>query len=323
MLDTVSISDPHSGSVATFLPGRGFTCCSATLPVEGRLVEAIWCPPGFQKVDARASSGGIPILCPYPGRLASTRMEFEGNAYELEPADPLGRPIHGFAHDRAWKLVERAPQSVTAAFRLSREAPERLGRWPADFELVAEWSLHGGELSGKFELTAFGRMPAALGLHPYFPVPLGRGGDAEACTLEVPTQLWQPQKDLLPVGPLVASAKRAPFPGPIQLAGRSFDDVFTGLDTMSGAGESRGQVVTAVSDPTSGVTMQLTCDPVFSVCVLFTPPHREAVCIEPYTVLPGAESFDTSRGWQVLDAGESLRASVRLSLKALSNGVQP
>ena len=320
MLESVSISDAQTGAVAEFLPGRGFNCCSARLPVAGRLLEAIWCPSGFREVDARASSGGVPILCPYPGRLASTTMEFEGAAYELEPAEQFGRPIHGFAHDRAWLVQEQSASSVAAAFRLSREAPERLHRWPADFELVAKWRIDGGRLTGQFTLTALGRMPAALGLHPYFPIPLIEGGNADACELDVPARLWQPQQDLLPVGPLEPASARAPFPGRVPLAGHAFDDAFTGLDAGEDAGLGGGaQIVMAVVDPAAGISAELSFAPAFSACVLFTPPHREAVCIEPYTVLPGAASFDSARGWKVLEAGESLRANVRLTLQAVAN----
>lgn len=314
MLEVVSISDEQTGAVAEFLPGRGFNCCSARLPVAGRLLEAIWCPAGFREVDARASSGGVPILCPYPGRLASTTMEFEGAAYELEPAEQFGRPIHGFVHDRAWQVLEQGASSVTAAFRLSRDAPERLHRWPADFELEAQWRIDGGQLTGNFTLTALGRMPAALGLHPYFPIPLIAAGTADACELDVPTRLWQPQQDLLPVGPLEPASARAPFPGRVPLAGLAFDDAFTGLDAGEKVGEVP-QVVTAVVDPAAGISVELAFDPTFSACVLFTPPHREAVCIEPYTVLPGAASFDAARGWKVLEAGGSITAMVRLSLE--------
>lgn len=318
MLETVSIQDPASAASAEFLPGRGMTCCSAKLAAGGELVELVWCPEGFREAGARASSGGIPILCPYPGRLASTRMAFEGREFDLEPADPLGRPIHGFAHDRPWRVLESSASAVTAEFQLSRDAAERLPRWPADFRLTVEWRIAAAELVGRFTLTALGRMPAALGLHPYLPVPLGSGGDAEACLLDVPAKLWQPQQELLPVGPLAPSSQRAAFPGRISLAGRTFDDVFTGLDVRESDSEAvaSGEVVTAVSDPAAGVTAKVRFDPVFSVCVLFTPPHREAVCIEPYTVLPGVDAFDPSRGWKVLDAGESLNATVRLGLAA-------
>ncbi len=321
MLETVSIQDLASGASAEFLVGRGMTCCSARLAAGGELVELVWCPEGFREAGARASSGGIPILCPYPGRLASTRMVFEGRDFDLEPADPLGRPIHGFAHDRPWRVLEQSASAVTAEFQLSRDAAERLPRWPADFRLTVEWRITAAELVGQFTLTALGRMPAALGLHPYLPVPLGSGGDAEACLLDVPARLWQPQQELLPVGPLAPSTQRAAFPGQISLSSRGFDDVFTGLDVRESGSESvvdapSGEVVTAVIDPAAGLAAQVRFDPVFSVCVLFTPPHREAVCIEPYTVLPGADAFDPSRGWKVLDAGASLEATVRFRLAA-------
>lgn len=316
MLETLTIHDSGSGARAEFLPGRGFTCCSATLLAGDRLVELVWCPEGFREPGARASSGGIPILCPYPGRLASTSMPFEGRTFELEPVDPLGRPIHGFTHDRPWRVLEASEAAVTAEFQLSRDAAERLPRWPADFRLTARWSIAGSQLEGRFTLTALGRMPAAIGLHPYLPVPLRAGGDAEACLLDVPARLWQPQQELLPVGPLAASSQRAAFPGRMPLAGRSFDDVFTGLDVRDDTG-SGPEVVTAVIDRAAGLAAELAFDRVFSVCVLFTPPHREAVCIEPYTVLPGADAFDPQRGWKLLDEGESLTAMVRFRLVPL------
>jgi aldose 1-epimerase len=320
MLETVSIQDSVSGAAAEFLPGRGMTCCSATLAAGVELVEVIWCPDGFREAGARASSGGIPILCPYPGRLASTRMEFEGRVFELEPADPLGRPIHGFAHDRPWQVIDRTESSVTASFRLSRDAPERLRRWPADFELTAEWTITESQLVGLLRLTANDRMPAAVGLHPYLPMPLRASGDAEACLLDVPATLWQPQQDLLPVGPLRAASQRAPFPGRMPLAGSSLDDAFTGLEPAQAGDEAEADVVTALIDQAAGLAAEVRFDPVFSTCVLFTPPHRNAVCIEPYTVLPGAASFDASRGWQVLNAGESLTAMVRFRLVSLPPG---
>jgi galactose mutarotase-like enzyme len=46
--------------------------------------------------------------------------------------------------------------------------------------------------------------------------------------------------------------------------------------------------------------------------VVFTPPSGRAVCIEPYTVLPGAGGFEADRGWRVLETGESLTASMTI-----------
>ena len=135
MLETLTIHDSGSGARAEFLPGRGFTCCSATLPAGDRLVELVWCPEGFREPGARASSGGIPILCPYPGRLASTSMPFEGRTFELEPVDPLGRPIAAGIRPRAVSLkrpsscepamLQRAVSLKSAGHRGSRSAASR------------------------------------------------------------------------------------------------------------------------------------------------------------------------------------------------------
>jgi aldose 1-epimerase len=316
----ISLHDPETGATAEILPGRGCACLAARLPGRGQLHDVVWSPAGFREGDARPTAGGIPLLCPFPGRLASTTMTFQGRSFELEPGDQAGRPIHGFAHDRPWRVEQAGASSVSSSFRLSRDAPDRLACWPADFELRATWGLEGSSLVCGLRLTADGSMPAAMGLHPYLPVPLVAGGDPEACLLSVPARLWQPQKDLLPSGSLEPASTRTTFPGCVPLAGQVFDDVFAGLDSPAEGGglrpeAARGQIVTAVIDPQAGLALEIWSDPVFSACVVFTPPHRQAVCLEPCTALPGSESFDPSRGWRILAAGESLTATLRLRLR--------
>jgi aldose 1-epimerase len=197
------------------------------------------------------------------------------------------------------------------AFRLSADAPDRLHRWPADFSLTAAWSLAPGRLELALDLLAHGTMPAALGLHPYHPLPVVPGADPRDAAIEVPATLWQPQERLLPVGPLRPVEERRRddggpigFPGVAAVEGLVLDDPFCGL-----AGDARGRVVARVLDRAGGTAIRAEWDPVFSACVLFTPPHRQAVCIEPSTVLPGRGDFAAAAGWRVLAAGERLTAT--------------
>jgi len=298
----VRLHDTATGESATLLPGRGFACAAARLAAPGGLREAVWAPEGFLEEAARPTSGGIPILCPYPGRLASTTIAFEGRSYQLEGVDPLARPIHGFAHDRCWRLLEATPRRAVAEFLLSRDAADRLGRWPADFRLEAVWELTEGRLACQLALTALGRMPAALGLHPYLPLPVAGGA---GCRLELPVRQWQPQRDLLPSGPL-EPASAGGLTDTLPLGGATLDDVFTGI-----VADADGQVTASLIEP-GGTGWSVRFDPVFTAIVVFTPPSGRAVCIEPYTVLPGAAGFEADRGWRVLETGESLTASMTI-----------
>lgn len=314
----VTLHGAGSSARATILTGRGFACAAAILESPQGPRDVLWAPDNYCTADGRPSAGGIPILCPYPGRLASTTMRFAGRSFALPPGDALGRPIHGLVHDRAWRIVEQGANRVVGEFRLSRDAPDALACWPADFTLTATWTLLPNQLNVELVLLAHDTMPAAFGLHPYLPVPVESGGDPAASLLEVPARLWQPQQDLLPVGLPVAAEQRIGFPGRIRLAEESLDDPFCGLlpgdsrKNDDGMERRAGWIVSRVIDPQSGAATVLEWDPVFSACVIFTPPHRRAVCIEPYTVLPGQSELNAAAGWPVLENGESLRGEVSL-----------
>jgi aldose 1-epimerase len=54
-------------------------------------------------------------------------------------------------------------------------------------------------------------------------------------------------------------------------------------------------------------------DPAFRELVLFTPPHRQAVAIEPYTCSADAANLaerGIDSGWRVLPAGSEWEAAV-------------
>ena len=72
-----------------------------------------------------------------------------------------------------------------------------------------------------------------------------------------------------------------------------------------------------IADPERGTTLTLRFDRAFRECVVYTAPHREAICIEPYTCVPGA--FDLhprgiDAGLRILGPGESFNATVEMRL---------
>lgn len=305
-MDTLLLRRRGSAARALLVVGRGCACASAVLESPQGPRDVLWAPDDFLTASGRPSAGGIPILCPYPGRLASTTMIFRGRSFELPAGDQFGRPIHGLVHDRPWRVVDRADERVVARFRLSEDAPDALDRWPADFTLTATWTLREDRLDLHLDLLAHGAMPAALGLHPYHPIPVLPGGSAGRCAIEVPATRWQPQERLLPVGPTEPADARpgVTFPGRVVLEGLVLDDPFTGFEPAPS-----GRIVASVVEEGAGAVIRAEWDPVYGACVLFTPPHRRAVCIEPSTVLPGQREFTASAGWRELGDGGHLEGS--------------
>ena len=68
-----------------------------------------------------------------------------------------------------------------------------------------------------------------------------------------------------------------------------------------------------IEDPAGGHKVILTMDHNFNACVVYTPPHREAICIEPYTCVPdpfrlAAQGIDA--GLLVIKPNQSIQMAV-------------
>ena len=85
---------------------------------------------------------------------------------------------------------------------------------------------------------------------------------------------------------MLPSGKKLPATGSHGLASglmfpeTKLDDVFTDVDFTN------HMAVATIADGRSGRTLEVAFDNHFSQCVVYNPPHREAICIEPYTCLP-------------------------------------
>ena len=91
----------------------------------------------------------------------------------------------------------------------------------------------------------------------------------------------------------------------LRLGDQQFDTVFTNMRA-----DADGQCARDLADPTTGRTLTQSFDSAFTQCVVYTPPHREAICMEPYTCVPdairlAAEGHET--GLQIFDRASTSR----------------
>ncbi|HET6883706.1 MAG TPA: aldose 1-epimerase [Pirellulales bacterium] len=312
-LEPVTLTDSATGATALVLSGYGFNCYSFRPVVGGEAIEVLWSEPEFATGQAKASHSGIPILFPFPGRLRGSHLAYEGHTYPLGSDDGRGNAIHGFVLNRPWRIVEMLPQRVTGEFHAAVDEPGLVKRWPADFRLVVSYELKGNALTCEIDVQNPGasRLPFGLGLHPYFRLPLGTGGQADDCLVTVPTAEYWELQNMLPTGRRLPASERANLAGTMRFADMQLDDVFTGLTATD-------VVRTTIEDPHSGRMLELAFDASFRECVVYNPPHREAVCIEPYTCVPDAyelEATGIEAGLRHLHAGESFHTRFEISLK--------
>lgn len=305
------LHDQHYGSRARILPGVGFNCFSLQVPVNGEIVEALDAEAGFESGEKRGTRSGIPWLFPFPNRIEKGQYNWKGKDYQLPVSDAFGNAIHGFVMDRPWRVVVADAQIAVAEFQLSIDAPDRLALWPSDFLLEVRYTLRKACLRADIRIVNAGHQPLpwGLGTHPYFKAPLGSQSQPGQCLVQVPASAVWELNDCLPTGRKIPVAAAKDLREGAALQDLTLDDVLTGLE---GTG---GTIVTSVMDPAAGITVTQVTDRIFRECVVFTPPGRPCVCVEPYTCVTNAinlEQQGIDAGWHVLPVGGEIRTWIEI-----------
>ena len=149
-------------------------------------------------------------------------------------------------------------------------------------------------------------LPFGLGYHPYFRLPGVHDPDIGGHVLQANVdEVWEAEESL-PTG------WRKDVPGPLDfrhptpIGTTQLDHVFTGVK-----GETTrlgGLVELAVlSHPTAPGRVRFLADASFRELVLFTPPHRQVVAVEPYTCSADAANLAArgiDSGWLTIPVGE-------------------
>lgn len=282
-IDVVTITDPVNGSTASIAPALGFNCFSFAAAIDPQPVELLWHDPEFRSGTTRPSRSGIPILFPFAGRIRGGQYRYRGREYQLECNDNRGNAIHGFVYTRPWRVVAQSASSVTGEFQASMDDPTILKLWPADFRIRATYSVEGGQLLSHYEVTNTGEgpLPWWFGTHPYFRLSQ-RGGRPEDAVIRFQIGDQWELADLLPTGQRIAVPDAVQYAAGTRVGDREFDNVFGQLNVAQQAW------VGTVADETAGLATVTRFAEPFRECVVFIPPHREAICLEPYTGVPNA-----------------------------------
>lgn len=315
MDDPIVLKDESSGSAAHIAAQIGFNCYAFRARVGDRAIEVLDADPEFVEGSSRPSGHGIPILFPFPNRIRGGRYSWDGRDYQLSPEnvsfDPTGNAIHGFCLDRPWRVVQHGPRFAVGEFQLSVDAPDRQQYWPADFVIQVRYELSGASLRADIRVSnpSDKPLPWGFGTHPYFRLPLGEEGTAASVLIEAPASEEWELVDCLPTGNRKPVSEAKDLRDGAEFQTLKLDDVLTGLQPQGSAVEF------TILDPAAGLQVVQRCDPIFRELVVYTPPNRDAVCLEPYTCPTDAinlqqQGIDT--GWQVLPPGGEFRTWIEI-----------
>jgi aldose 1-epimerase len=310
----VELADPDSGARARVLVSQGFNCFSWQPMLDDGPREMLWAGAAFESGEQRPSGSGIPLLFPFPGRIGGAAFTFDGRDYHLESGDAYGNAIHGFVFNRPWRVVEQSTARVVGEFQAAVDDATILEHWPADFRIRVSYEVRGRELLSDilYENSGNGPLPCGFATHAYFRLPLTEGGAASDTFVSVPVHKFWELDRMIPTGQMQSVSAEKQLAAGLRLADHQFDTAFTTMRP-----DADGLIRTKLTDPANGRTLTQTFDTSFTQCVVYTPPHREAICLEPYTCVPDAirltaEGHQT--GLQILKPGESRQTTIRLSV---------
>ena len=319
---TIYVLEDGAGGRAEVWPALGFNCFHWEAVRDGRTLDLIYADPALFG-DGRPTRSGVPILFPFPNRIRDGRFAWEGKAYQLPTNDPSGKnAIHGFACRRPWRVVAQGIDAssawVTGEFQASRDGADCLALWPTDYVLRVTARLASGALRIEAEVENPDRrmLPFGLGYHPYFRVP-----SVSDCLVRAPAKEMWTLVDSLATGERRPVDAARNLTSPRRFAELQLDDVLTGLP-----GPDRDGLCDCGAIASSGDLLHLRASPAFREAVVFTPPHRQAFCIEPYTCTTDAinlQARGVDAGLLTLPPGGQWTAVVEMRLVDAPQGAAP
>jgi aldose 1-epimerase len=311
--EAVEIRD-SGGTLAVIYPGFGFNCVRFSVATGDGPVEVIWSELDFGSASA-PDLNGIPVLFPFGGRMNGTTFRWQGVEYTITDGRMAGdAAIHGFVLDRSWRLIEQSENRVVGEFHASVDDPALIDQWPSDFRIRMAYEVGPSALTCDITVDNPDTKPMPYGFatHGYFRTPLG-DGDGEACEVTVPAAAaWVLDENAIPTGEILPVDTKNDLREGSPIGGRQFNTVYADLET-----DDDGAVICAVRDLAAGQTVRIASTGGFREVVVWNPPHREAIAIEPYTCVVTAfdvEERGYDSGLRVLQPGESDQLSIVIGL---------
>jgi aldose 1-epimerase len=307
------------GDRAEVWPALGFNCFQWKADKGGRQLDLLYADPQLFD-NGRPTRSGIPILFPFPNRIREGRFTWAGRTHQLPLNDSTKKnAAHGFVCRRPWRVVDQGSDGasawLTGEFQASRDDPASHPLWPADYVLRITYRLAQGRLRIEAEVTNPDRvaLPFGLGYHPYFTVPFAPGGKAEDCLIQVPAKAFWVLEESLPTGERRPVDPSRDFTNLRPFGGITVDDVLTDLQEggpAAPAGLRWNGTLRQGADE-----LRVFSSPDFREQVVFTPPHRQAFCLEPYTCPTDAINLQArglAVGWQAVPPGGRWSSVVEL-----------
>jgi galactose mutarotase-like enzyme len=308
--EAVTLVSP-ANVTATFVPGVGMVCSSMTHDGEEMLGQRY----GLAGYLETGRTFGVPILAPWANRLGRMayavvhegggvrRIDVNPNTPHLR-FDAFGQPIHGLLRGSPdWQVVEAEAGPMEATITATLDFDQRridFAAFPFEHRIDFKATLRATSLTFSTEIHAIGQdeVPIAFGWHPYLRIP------------GLPRSEWEvyfPFTKRCPLGPTLLPEGTREDVEPIigKLGDRRLDDLFA--DVANG---------TTAFIRGNGRRMSIRFDTGYDWAILYGPPHRDHICVEPMTA--ASDPFSGQDPMEVVPRGKSFRAAFTISVDRTS-----
>ncbi len=297
------IQDHTTGNRCAIIPELGGLVRQLSLRKDLTLFSILKTPPTAQTLlqDTQSASE---LLFPFASRIPAGAYTFLGKTYQLKKNETGSiNAIHGLVRKQAFNVEEQTVQDDHASIGLSFQIDRPEG-YPFEVKFSVIYSLNS---EGKFSLTyeAINQgtepCPAMFGWHPYFM--LGNE-DVDAWKIHIPSdEIVTFDAHMMPTGTQPFTPEQ-----PMGLYRNELDNGF--LVKTSG-----DTAVTDLISDNQHVTLRVeqeTGRGKFNHLVLYTPPSRDCVAIEPLT--GNVNAFNNGEGLNILAHGQKISGKISVYL---------
>jgi aldose 1-epimerase len=279
-VEVVYLADEASAAEVWIAPSIGNN--SYEMKVKGQRV--FWSPyQTLAEWKAKPTFIGNPFLAPWANRLDQDAFWANGKKYTLNPElknfrrDPQQQPIHGLvAYASQWQVTSLLGGAEAAAVTSRLEFwryPDWMAQFPFAHAYEMTYRLEKGVLHVEtvIENLSTDTMPISVAFHPYFTLP---GVERDRWSIRIPVK-----EQVVLNSRLTPTGETKPFSmdQPIALAGRQFDDVFSGVDPAKEFVVEGG-----------GKKIAVQFGERFPVGVVYAPQGRDFICFEPMSGVTNA-----------------------------------
>jgi len=297
------IQENLSGNRCVVVPELGGIVRQLSLRKDLTLFSVLKTPPTPHTLEADTQSASA-LLFPFASRIPDGKYKFLGKEYSLAQNETgTSNAIHGLVRKQQFILEEQFTEADHAGIKLSYSLKNFEG-YPFDVDFTILYTLHiDGRFTLKYEATNTGSepAPAMFGWHPYFH--LGHE-TADAWKIKIPSdQIVDFDDNMIPVG-------SKPFTNdqPMLLYKKALDNCFI-------VKSHSGTAVTELISPNQHVALHIeqeTGESKFNYLVVYTPPAKDCVAIEPLT--GNVDAFNNGEGLNILAPGNSVSGEITVKL---------